>query len=189
MENVGAVTFTEHYIYRDTPTQGQRLQRADTVLHEMAHMWFGNLVSPQWWNCLWLNESFATYMAALSVASATRFGALSWQEFNSGMKAWAYREDQLSTTHPIEGPVDDTDQTFLNFDGVTYGKGSAVLKQLVQLVSMDGFKAAMRYYFQKYKWGNTVIGNFLEAIEHGAKSVGVNFNPTEWSKMVRAFAC
>ena len=84
MENAGAVTFTEHYVFREAPTEAQRAKRADTVLHEMAHMWFGNLVSPVWWDGLWLNESFATYMAALAVAESTKFGALSWANFNAG---------------------------------------------------------------------------------------------------------
>ena len=139
MENVGAVTHSERMVFRDPPTENQRLGRAEVLLHEMAHMWCGNLVTMRWWNDLWLNESFATYMAYLSMVEATRFTA-AWQAFNSGMKAWAYRQDQLVTTHPIAGQVRDTDETFLNFDGITYGKGAAVLKQLVAAVGMEGFR-------------------------------------------------
>ena len=122
MENVGAVTFNESMVYRDPPTENQRRRRAEVILHEMAHMWFGNLVTMRWWNDLWLNESFATYMSFLAMEGATRFQS-GWQDFNNGIKNWAYRQDQLITTHPIAGTVRDTDETFLNFDGITYGKG------------------------------------------------------------------
>jgi len=127
---------------------------------------------------LWLNESFATYMAALCVSQATEFKGLSWQNFNSGMKQWAYREDQLTTTHPIQGEVPDTDATQLIFDGITYGKGASLLKQLVNLVGLENFKNGMRYYFKKYAWGNTTIAQFLEALAH-ASSV---LNPVSWSR-------
>eukprot|EP01111_Echinosteliopsis_oligospora_P016676 TRINITY_DN7012_c0_g1_i1.p1 TRINITY_DN7012_c0_g1~~TRINITY_DN7012_c0_g1_i1.p1 ORF type:complete len:925 (+),score=266.42 TRINITY_DN7012_c0_g1_i1:192-2777(+) len=177
MENPGCITFTERYVYRDPPTDEQRLRRADTVLHEMAHMWFGDLVSPVWWDGLWLNESFASYMAALATAEATRFGSKSWLEFHSSYKRWAYREDQLSTTHAIQGEVVDTNSTFQNFDGITYGKGASVLKQLVAVVSMDGFKAGMQRYFKKHAWGNTTIGDFLHVIEEAAK-----VDLKQWSK-------
>jgi len=178
MENVGCVTFTEQYLFKDTPTRAALANRADTVLHEMAHMWFGNLVTPVWWDGLWLNESFATYMAGLCTCEATEFGTLSWQNFNSVMKSWAYREDQLPTTHPIQGKVPDTTATFLSFDGITYGKGSALLKQLVYIVGMDNFKKGMQYYFSKYAWKNTTITNFLEALEHCA---GGLLDAQKWS--------
>ena len=167
MENVGAVTHSERMVFRDPPTENQRLGRAEVLLHEMAHMWFGNLVTMRWWNDLWLNESFATYMAYLSMVEATRFTA-AWQAFNSGMKAWAYRQDQLVTTHPIAGQVRDTDETFLNFDGITYGKGAAVLKQLVAAVGMEGFREGMRLYFRRHAFGNTTLAEFLDAIGQGA---------------------
>eukprot|EP01127_Copromyxa_protea_P000511 TRINITY_DN1042_c0_g2_i1.p1 TRINITY_DN1042_c0_g2~~TRINITY_DN1042_c0_g2_i1.p1 ORF type:complete len:861 (-),score=208.81 TRINITY_DN1042_c0_g2_i1:58-2640(-) len=169
MENVGCVTFWEGYIFKDPPTKAQLANRCDTILHEMAHMWFGNLVTPVWWDGLWLNESFATYMAALCTADATDFGRLSWQNFNSSMKTWAYREDQLSTTHPIQGEVIDTDATFLTFDGITYGKGASLLKQLVYTIGEDAFQEGMRLYFSKYAWGNTTIGDFLGALESVSK--------------------
>ena len=167
MENIGAVTHSERMVFRDPPTENQRLGRAEVLLHEMAHMWFGNLVTMRWWNDLWLNESFATYMAYLALVEATRFGT-AWQAFNSGMKAWAYRQDQLVTTHPIAGQVRDTDETFLNFDGITYGKGAAVLKQLVAAVGMDGFREGMRIYFRRHAFGNTTLAEFLDAIGEGA---------------------
>ncbi len=168
MENVGAITHSERMVYRDPPTENQRLGRAEVILHEMAHMWFGDLVTMRWWNDLWLNESFATYMAYLSLSEATRFQS-AWLAFNSGMKAWAYRQDQLVTTHPIAGQVPDTDATFLNFDGITYGKGAAVLKQLVATVGVEDFRDGMRRYFQRHAFGNTTLAEFLDAIDEGVE--------------------
>ncbi len=167
MENVAAVTFNEAYIFRDPPTDSQRRRRAEVILHEMAHMWFGDLVTMKWWNDLWLNESFAEYMAFLSMTSATRF-VHGWQDFNASVKNWAYRQDQLVTTHPIAGEVEDTDQTFLNFDGITYGKGASVLKQLVATIGLDGFREGMRHYFRTYAYGNTTLPQFLESLETGS---------------------
>src|SRR3990172_8336782 len=132
----------------------------------MAHMWFGDLVTMRWWNDLWLNESFATYMAYLSMVEATRF-TTGWQAFNSGMKNWAYRQDQLVTTHPISGVVADTEQTFLNFDGITYRKGAAVIKQLVAAMGMEGFRAGMRGYFKQHEYGNTTLSQWLDALGQG----------------------
>jgi aminopeptidase N len=121
-------------------------------------------------------------MAALSLAKATRFGDVSWQEFNLKMKVWAEVEDQLSTTHPIQGSVVDTESTFLNFDGITYGKGASVLKQLMAVISEDSFKAGMRYYFQKHQWSNTTIHDFLAALEHGYSSLHANkIDLKQWS--------
>ena len=168
MENVGAITHSERMVFRDPPTENQRLGRAEVILHEMAHMWFGDLVTMRWWNDLWLNESFATYMAYLALVESTRFQA-AWMAFNSGMKAWAYRQDQLVTTHPIAGQVPDTDATFLNFDGITYGKGAAVLKQLVAAVGMEAFRDGMRRYFQRHAFGNTTLAEFLDAIDEGVE--------------------
>jgi aminopeptidase N len=181
MENIGLVTYREDYVFKDPPTTAQRAYRADTILHEMAHMWFGNLVTPVWWDGLWLNESFATYMAALCVAEATKWHTLSWTTFNSSMKEWAYREDQQSTTHPIQGDVPDTDATLLNFDGITYGKGASLLKQLVAIVGMDGFKRGMQYYFKKFQWGNTTIEDFLLSLQSGAQATGRKFDAREWA--------
>ena len=167
MENVGCVMHNEYMVFRDLPTENQRRERAEVILHEMAHMWFGDLVTMKWWNDLWLNESFATYMSYLCMTSATRFTS-AWQEFNSGVKNWAYRQDQLVTTHPISGSVADTDETFLNFDGITYGKGASVLKQLVAAIGLDGFREGMRHYFRTHAWGNTTLPQFLAALETGS---------------------
>lgn len=182
MENVGAVTFAEVFVFRDPPTDNQRLNRGEVILHEMAHMWFGDLVTMRWWNDLWLNESFATYMSYLALVSATRFDS-AWQTFNAGMKNWAYRQDQLITTHPIAGEVADTDQTFLNFDGITYGKGAAVIKQLVATIGLDGFRNGMRIYFERHAFGNTTLAQFLDALEAGARSVGDGRDLHAWAEL------
>eukprot|EP00808_Paulinella_micropora_P004580 g40631.t1 len=166
MENPGCVTWNEGYLFRDTPTEARRCRRADTLLHEMAHMWFGDMVSPVWWDGLWLNESFATFMAALATAECTRFGDMSWLEFNAG-KQGGYRDDQLPTTHPVQGIVQDTTSGFLSFDSITYEKGAALIKQLVFGIGMDAFQKGMRLYFAKHAWGNTTIGDFLNALERG----------------------
>ena len=177
MENVGAVTFNESMVYRDPPTENQRRRRAEVILHEMAHMWFGDLVTMRWWNDLWLNESFATYMSYLAMEGATRFRS-GWQDFNNGIKNWAYRQDQLATTHPIAGVVRDTDETFLNFDGITYGKGASVLKQLAAAISIDGFREGMRRYFRTHEYGNATLRDFLGALEAGSgRELG------EWSRL------
>ena len=192
MENVGCITFSERMIFRDPPTELQRLNRAEVVLHEMAHMWFGDLVTMRWWNDLWLNESFATYMAYLSMEHATRWSESAWSAFHARMKAWAYEQDQLPTTHPIAGEVPDTDATFLNFDGITYGKGAAVLKQLVAFLGADGFREGMRDYFRTHAWGNTTLADFLAALERGSgrelgrwseawlETAGVNTIAPQW---------
>ncbi len=193
MENVGCVTFNERMVFRDPPTELQRLNRAEVLLHEMAHMWFGDLVTMQWWNDIWLNESFATYMAYLSLHDATRFQAGAWPAFHAGMKAWAYQQDQLVTTHPISSDTPDTDATFLNFDGISYGKGASVLKQLVAAIGPDGFRDGLRHYFKTYAWGNTTLEQFLGALETGSgrdlqrwaelwlETAGVNTLTPVWS--------
>ena len=166
MENVGAITHSERLVFRDPPTYNQRLTRAEVILHEMAHMWFGDLVTMNWWNDLWLNESFASYMSFLALTENTRFTD-AWQSFNSRMKAWAYRQDQLITTHPVAGEVIDTDQTFLNFDGITYGKGAAVIKQLVKTIGMPAFKSGMQRYMAEHAFSNTTLDDWLESLGEG----------------------
>ncbi len=177
MENVGCVTHNEYMVFRDPPTDNQRRGRAEVILHEMAHMWFGDLVTMRWWNDLWLNESFATYMSYLCMDEATRFET-GWQDFASSIKNWAYRQDQLVTTHPIAGQVEDTDQTFLNFDGITYGKGASVLKQLVKAIGMEGFREGMRHYFRTHAYGNATLSQFLASLETGS---GADLK--EWARL------
>lgn len=167
MENVGAVTFSEKFIFRTRVTQDRHRSRADTILHEMAHMWFGDLVTMRWWNGLWLNESFASFMSHWAVDQATDFSG-SWQAFFSGMKQWAYWEDQLVTTHPIELPVQDTDQAESNFDGITYGKGASVLKQLRFYIGEDEFIEGLQRYFQKFSFKNTNTSDFIKMLSEAS---------------------
>jgi aminopeptidase N len=167
MENVGAVTYNEAYLFRDPPTENQRLDRAEVLLHELAHMWFGNLTTMRWWDDLWLNESFATYVSYLTMVEATRF-TNAWKVFNSDIKRWAYQQDQLVTTHPIAGAAGDTEEAFLNFDGITYGKGASVLKQLVQAVGREGFRDGMRLYFRRFAWANARLADFLGCLEEAS---------------------
>ncbi|GAA3825252.1 aminopeptidase N [Sphaerisporangium flaviroseum] len=165
MENAGAVTFLEDYIFRSRVTDAMVERRAETILHEMAHMWFGDLVTMRWWDDLWLNESFATYMSILCQAEATRWGQASWTTFANVEKSWAYRQDQLPSTHPIAADIADMQAVEVNFDGITYAKGAAVLKQLVAYVGLDNFLAGVRDYFGEHAWGNTELKDLLTALE------------------------
>ncbi|MFC4534083.1 aminopeptidase N [Sphaerisporangium dianthi] len=165
MENAGAVTFLEDYIFRSRVTDAMVERRAETILHEMAHMWFGDLVTMRWWDDLWLNESFATYMSVLCQAEATRWGQASWTTFANVEKSWAYRQDQLPSTHPISADIPDMQAVEVNFDGITYAKGAAVLKQLVSYVGLDNFLAGVRDYFDEHAWGNTELKDLLSALE------------------------
>ncbi len=160
MENPGLVTFTEAYLSRGAATDAQRAARANTILHEMAHMWFGDLVTMTWWDDLWLKESFADYMGAHASAVATRFHD-AWVKFAASRKAWAYQQDQLPTTHPIVADITDLEAAKLNFDGITYAKGAAVLKQLVAFVGDEAFFEGARRYFTANAFGNTTLDDFL----------------------------
>ncbi|MDP9850144.1 aminopeptidase N [Streptosporangium lutulentum] len=165
MENAGCVTFLEDYIFRSRVTDAIIERRAETILHEMAHMWFGDLVTMRWWDDLWLNESFATYASVLCQAEATRWGQGAWTTFANVEKAWAYRQDQLPTTHPIAADIVDMHAVEVNFDGITYAKGASVLKQLVAYVGLDNFLAGVRDYFNEHAWGNTELKDLLSALE------------------------
>lgn len=160
MENPGLVTFTEAYLSRGAATEAQRASRANTILHEMAHMWFGDLVTMTWWDDLWLKESFADYMGSHASAVATRFHD-AWVTFAMRRKAWAYQQDQLPTTHPIVADIPDLEAAKLNFDGITYAKGASVLKQLVAFVGDDAFFEGARRYFAANAFGNTTLDDFL----------------------------
>ncbi|GAA2893012.1 hypothetical protein GCM10020220_098830 [Nonomuraea rubra] len=164
MENAGCVTFLEDYVFRSRVTDAVVERRAETILHEMAHMWFGDLVTMRWWDDLWLNESFATYMSVLAQAEATRWNR-AWTTFANVEKSWAYRQDQLPSTHPIAADIPDMQAVEVNFDGITYAKGASVLKQLVAYVGLDNFLAGVRDYFAEHAWGNTELEDLLNALE------------------------
>ena len=160
MENPGCVTFTESYLHRERATRAELAGRGNTILHEMAHMWFGDLVTPAWFGDLWLKESFAEFMGAHASVEATRYTD-AWTTFALGRKAWAYTADQLSTSHPIVADVPDLEAAKQNFDGVTYSKGAAVLKQLVHHVGLDAFMAGARSYFQDLAFSSATLDDLL----------------------------
>ncbi|MGH2728247.1 MAG: aminopeptidase N, partial [Actinomycetota bacterium] len=167
MENIGCVTFNEDYLYRSKVTDAARERRGETILHEMAHMWFGDLVTMRWWNDLWLNESFASWAAVHSQASATRWRN-AWVTFADAEKTWAYRQDQLASTHPIVADIPDIAATKVNFDGITYAKGASVLRQLVAWVGEQAFLKGLRTYFRRHEYGNTELSDFLTALEEAS---------------------
>ncbi|NCW76040.1 MAG: aminopeptidase N [Actinobacteria bacterium] len=165
MENAGCVTFREELlVFRSKVTERMYNARANTILHEMAHMWFGNLVTMKWWDDLWLNESFAEWSSYLALVEATRFKN-SWAGFNAERKNWAYRQDQLSSTHPIAADMVDIETVKANFDGITYAKGASVLHQLVAHVGRDNFIAGLQVYFAKHAYRNTTLKDLLDELE------------------------
>jgi aminopeptidase N len=166
MENAGAVTIRDQYVFRSKVTDAAYEVRAETILHELAHMWFGDLVTMEWWNDLWLNESFATYtsIACQAHAPGSRWPH-AWTTFANSMKTWAYRQDQLPSTHPIMAEIQDLDDVLVNFDGITYAKGASVLKQLVAYVGMDEFFRGVQAYFKRHAYGNTRLSDLLGALE------------------------
>ncbi|MBL1098126.1 aminopeptidase N [Streptomyces coffeae] len=166
MENAGAVTIRDQYVFRSKVTDAAYETRAETILHELAHMWFGDLVTMEWWNDLWLNESFATYtsIACQAHAPGSRWPH-AWTTFANSMKTWAYRQDQLPSTHPIMAEIRDLDDVLVNFDGITYAKGASVLKQLVAYVGMDAFFTGVQAYFKRHAYGNTRLSDLLGALE------------------------
>ena len=164
MENAGAITFTEAYVFRSQVTDAMRERRVVTILHELAHMWFGDLVTMRWWNDLWLNESFAEYMSTLAVAEATEWTEC-WTTFVASEKSWAYRQDQLPSTHPIVAEIRDLEDVLVNFDGITYAKGASVLKQLVAWVGREPFMQGVHDYFVKHHHGNTELPDLMTELE------------------------
>ncbi len=164
MENAGCVTVNEIYLFRSKVTESMVERRALTVLHELAHMWFGNLVTMRWWNDLWLNESFAEWASTTCQSEATRWTD-AWTTFGTHEKDWAYRQDQLSSTHPIVAEIHDLEDVEVNFDGITYAKGASVLKQLVAYVGREPFRDGLRAYFRKHAWGNTSLDDLLVELE------------------------
>ncbi|MBT2594769.1 aminopeptidase N [Arthrobacter sp. ISL-72] len=164
MENAGAVTILEGYVFRGKVTGAQIERRAITILHELAHMWFGDLVTMRWWNDLWLNESFAEYMSHLAAVENTEFDH-AWTTFASVEKSWAYRQDQLPTTHPIFAEINNLQDVEVNFDGITYAKGASVLRQLVAWVGPEQFMSGVREYFSKHAWKNTELSDLMVELE------------------------
>jgi aminopeptidase N len=164
MENAGAVTILEDYVFRSKVTDAKYERRAETVLHEMGHMWFGDLVTMRWWDDLWLNESFATFVSVTAQAEATRW-TNAWTTFANTEKTWAYRQDQLPSTHPVSADAPDIETVKANFDGITYAKGASVLKQLVAWVGPEEFFAGLRSYFKRYEYGNTSLADLLAVLE------------------------
>ncbi|WP_277681560.1 aminopeptidase N [Saccharomonospora azurea] len=167
MENAGAVTFLEDYVFRSRVTRYSYERRAETLLHEMAHMWFGDLVTMRWWDDLWLNESFATFASVLAQAEATEYTG-AWTSFANIEKSWAYRQDQLPSTHPIAADMVDLHAVEVNFDGITYAKGASVLKQLAAYVGQENFLSGVRIYFDKHAWGNATLADLLAALEEAS---------------------
>lgn len=177
MENAGCITFRDEYVFRSRPVQTRVERRVETILHELAHMWFGDLVTMKWWNDLWLNESFAEYISTVATAEATDWKDI-WTTFSASEKTWAYRQDQLPSTHPVVAPINDLADVQVNFDGITYAKGACVLSQLVAYVGWDNFRAGIRQYFAKHEWGNATLQDLLAELEKTSGKDLVN-----WSKV------
>jgi aminopeptidase N len=167
MENASCVTLLEDYVFRSRVTRFLYERRCETVLHEMAHMWFGDLVTMRWWDDLWLNESFATWASVLCQSQATEYTG-AWTTFATVEKAWAYRQDQLPSTHPIACEIPDVQAVEVNFDGITYAKGASVLRQLVAYVGLEEFLAGLRLYFTRHAWANATLADLLAALEQAS---------------------
>jgi aminopeptidase N len=167
MENAGAVTFRDEMIFRSRQTRSAYESRANTILHEMAHMWFGDLVTMRWWDDLWLNESFAEWAAHHASTKATKYDE-AWTSFTNSRKTWAYRQDQLPSTHPIAADNYDLEAVATNFDGITYAKGASALRQLVAWVGEEHFFAGLRDYFSAHAYGNSELTDLLRALEQSS---------------------
>lgn len=176
MENAGCVTFRDQYIFRSKPTAAQLEALANTVLHELAHMWFGDLVTMKWWNDLWLNESFAEFMSHLALAEGTQWTD-AWTGFMA-RKDWGMTQDQMPSTHPIVAEIRDLEDVEVNFDGITYAKGAAVLRQLVSYVGRENFFKALNEYFNKHSWSNTTLPDLMSELEAASGR-----DLTAWSKV------
>ena len=185
MENVGAVTVSETtYLHKDGMNNLGRLALAYLLLHELAHMWFGNLVTMKWWDDLWLNESFATFIGYYTLENHPELQKQfpeGWVKFFS-YKDWGYTEDQLSKTHAIAWHVDNTEQSETQFDGITYSKGAAVLKQLVYIIGFENFRDGMRHYFSFHKWRNADLEDFFTSLKYIAVNRKLNINLDDWKR-------
>ena len=164
MENVGCVTHRDDYVFRSRPVEARVERRAVTILHELAHMWFGDMVTMKWWNDLWLNESFAEYTSTLAVAETTRFTD-AWTTFQTIEKGWAYNQDQLSSTHPVAAEINDLHDVEVNFDGITYAKGASVLAALVGYVGRESFFKGIKSYLAAHAYANATLADLLAELE------------------------
>jgi len=188
MENVGCVTYNESYLFRgESPSLAKRLRFSITILHELAHMWFGNLVTMKWWDDLWLNESFATFMSFVAMESSpelAHFHTL-WVTFLT-YKFWGISEDTLSTTHPITCTINATDEAESLFDGISYGKGASFLKQIYNMIGREAMSAGLHSYFAKYAWKNTTLPDFVNCLNDAFEAkgdktlLGQDFSLSEW---------
>lgn len=184
MENVGCVTFTESYLFRgDVVPQSDKEQLGITILHELAHMWFGNLVTMKWWDDLWLNESFATFMSHMAMAYGENLDdyTLSWEIFLFD-KSWGLKTDEFSTTHPIAADCATTEDAENIFDGISYGKGASWLKQLVAFLSQEVFSAGLKTYFSKYGFQNTELKDFIAELQKASDDAGQGIDVIQWAK-------
>ncbi|QBJ94036.1 aminopeptidase N [Streptomyces seoulensis] len=164
MENPGLVTFRDEFVFRSAVTDTERQTRAMVIAHEMAHMWFGDLVTLKWWDDIWLNESFAEYMGYQTTLEATRF-TQPWVEFGVTRKSWGYDADQRPSTHPVApGSVDDTAAALLNFDGISYAKGASALRQLVAWLGEKDFLAGINVHFERHRFGNATLADFIDSL-------------------------
>ena len=164
MENAGCVTHRDDYVFRSRPVEARVERRAVTVLHELAHMWFGDMVTMTWWNDLWLNESFAEFTSTLATAEITRWNQ-AWTTFQTLEKGWAYNQDQLSSTHPVAAEINDLHDVEVNFDGITYAKGASVLAALVGYVGRDNFFAGIQRYLAAHAYANAELSDLLRELE------------------------
>ena len=164
MENAGCVTHRDDYIFRSQPVEARVERRAVTILHELAHMWFGDMVTMTWWNDLWLNESFAEFTSTLATAEITRWNQ-AWTTFQTLEKGWAYNQDQLSSTHPVAAEINDLHDVEVNFDGITYAKGASVLAALVGYVGRDNFFAGIQRYLAAHAYANAELSDLLRELE------------------------
>jgi aminopeptidase N len=179
MENVGCVTLRDEYVFRSRATPASYQVRDDTILHELSHMWFGDLVTMRWWDDLWLKESFATWASNFALSQIADDPDSAWASFTNGFKTWAYRQDQLPSTHPIAADMVDLEAVEQNFDGITYSKGASVLVQLVAFVGQDEFLAGCRQYFERHAYGNTALADLLAAL-HTASGRDLSGWSAQW---------
>ncbi len=165
MENIGCVTLRDEYIFRSKVADATVEYRRDTMLHELSHMWFGDLVTMRWWDDLWLKESFATWASTFAVSQHVPDPSVPWAAFTNSSKTMAYRQDQLPSTHPIAADIVDLEAVEYNFDQITYAKGASVLIQLVAFVGLEAFLAGVRDYFRAHAYGNTTLADLLQSLE------------------------